>query len=126
MGSTSVEMNYYALLAELNQEELKNCKVYLVVAGLGGGFNHTSELHVMKYCSGIDKLLYLMQWTEREMYNALQELSCHMTMASELHNKVMLTMMNFLLGQRIKDETFECVACGQSDSNYVKNPEEFC
>ena len=54
----------------------------------------------MKYCSGIDKPLHLMQWTRPEMYNALQELSCHMTMTSELHYKAMLTMIIYCDGTR--------------------------
>ena len=29
-------MNYYALLAELDQDEIENCEVRLVGAGLGG------------------------------------------------------------------------------------------
>ena len=38
------EMNYYAALAETN------CgKFQAVGAGIGGGFEHTSELKVMKY-----------------------------------------------------------------------------
>ena len=41
-------MNHYALLTESDQEELVNCEVSLVGAGLVGGFNHISELHVMK------------------------------------------------------------------------------
>ena len=43
------KMNYFALLAGLNQEKLKNCEVSLVGTGLGGKFYHDSELHVMKY-----------------------------------------------------------------------------
>ena len=41
-------MNCYALLAEIEQEEIKNCEVGLVGAGICGGFNHNSKLHVMK------------------------------------------------------------------------------
>ena len=38
----------------LDQEEIKNYEVSLVGAGLGGGFNHNSALHVMKYEEAIN------------------------------------------------------------------------
>ena len=34
---------------ELNQEEIQHCEVIDDGAGLSGEFNHTSELHVMKW-----------------------------------------------------------------------------
>ena len=40
-------MNYYALLAQWNQQEIENCDFSLVDAGLGG-LSHISGLHVMK------------------------------------------------------------------------------
>lgn len=43
VGKTAAEMNYYAPLAELDQEKLKNCEVSLIDAGLDGGFDHTSK-----------------------------------------------------------------------------------
>ena len=48
MGNTAAEVNYYALFMEWNQEEIENYEVGLVGAGLGGGFNHNSELNGMK------------------------------------------------------------------------------
>ena len=41
------------MLAKLDQEELKSCKVVLVFAGLGDGFNHTNNLHSLKYKEAI-------------------------------------------------------------------------
>ena len=41
MGISAAKMNYHALLADLDQEEVENCEVDLVGAGLGGGLNHT-------------------------------------------------------------------------------------
>ena len=38
-----------------------------------------------KYCSGTGMLLHTMWWTRPDIYNAVEELSCHMTMASKLH-----------------------------------------
>ena len=49
MSNTAVKMNYHALLGNLIQEKIKNCEVSLDDAGKGGGFNHTSEIHVIKY-----------------------------------------------------------------------------
>ena len=54
MGNNAAKMSYYALLAESDQEEVKNCEVSLVVAGLDDGCNHNSELHVMKYKEAIN------------------------------------------------------------------------
>ena len=48
IGTTAAEINYFATLMELEDEESKN-ECGLVGAGIGGGFNHTSELHVMKF-----------------------------------------------------------------------------
>ena len=45
-GNTTAKMNYYALLEEFKQEEIKNCEVSLAGAG-SSGFNHTNALHVM-------------------------------------------------------------------------------
>ena len=49
MGYIAAEMNYYDLLMKLDQEDIEYCEVGIVGAGLSGKWNHTSELHVMKY-----------------------------------------------------------------------------
>ena len=41
---TAAELNYYSALQELCATEIA-----AVGAGVGGGFTHTSELHVMNY-----------------------------------------------------------------------------
>ena len=41
IGTTAAEVNYFATLLDLDE-------FGLVGVGIGGGFNHTSELHVMK------------------------------------------------------------------------------
>ena len=43
MGNNAADMNYYDLLVELYQEEIENCEVSLVSAGLGGGLNNSSQ-----------------------------------------------------------------------------------
>ena len=94
----------------------------------------TSERE-MKYCSLIGKLLHLMWSIRPERHNEVEELSCHMTIASELHYKAMITTMNYCVGTRNhglfhtstwnwdeKDETFEFVVHSQSDFDYANNP----
>ena len=48
--TTKAEENYYAALADIDnlEEEEKPDKMALVGARLGGGFENTLELHVMK------------------------------------------------------------------------------
>ena len=48
MGHTVAKMNYLALLEESDQDKLGNCKIGLVDVVLGGWFDKTDELHVMK------------------------------------------------------------------------------
>ena len=54
MGDTMVKMNCNAL-AELYHKVIQYGEVSPVGAGPGGGFNHTSELHVMKYKKAINR-----------------------------------------------------------------------
>ena len=56
ISNVAAEMNYYASLAEVDQEEIDNCELGLVGACLGSGLNHTNELHVMKYKEAMNKL----------------------------------------------------------------------
>ena len=39
----------------MDQEEIKNCDIRLIGVKLDGGFNYTSELHVMKYEEAINR-----------------------------------------------------------------------
>ena len=55
MGNLTAKMNYYSLLAELDQEELKNNKVSMVNDGLCWRFYYTSKLHVMTYEEAINR-----------------------------------------------------------------------
>ena len=49
-GLTVAEQNYYATLAEATENEFDdNAEIACVGAGLGGGFENTNELHVIKY-----------------------------------------------------------------------------
>ena len=59
--------------------------------------NLTLEIQ-LKYSSVLGKLLHLMQWIRQEVSNTVQELSCHMTMASELNYKKIVTTMNYCVG----------------------------
>ena len=93
MGNTVVKMNYYALLAESDHEEIEICEVDLVSVWPCDGFNHTSELHVMKHKEGT----YIRC---EDKTGDVWELLCHLTMTHEQHYKIMLTMMNYFVGTR--------------------------
>ena len=47
--------NYYAQMCELDNKETKNIKNATVGAGLYGGFDHTSELKVMKFKEAVNR-----------------------------------------------------------------------
>ena len=70
------------------------------------------------------------------MYNAVHELSCHITMTSKLHYNAMLTKINYCVGTTNwglflkptsnwgrKGNAFELVIHGQSDFDCARNPE---
>ena len=46
---STIYQNFYAPLYKVDDTELKNIEIAEVGAGLGGGFNHTCELKVMKF-----------------------------------------------------------------------------
>jgi hypothetical protein len=46
-----------------------------------------------KYCSGTGKAMHAMQYSKPEMYNAMQDLSCHMHKAMQDHFKAMLHVL---------------------------------
>ena len=48
ISNTIAGMNNHALLVKLKKEEIKNYNIRLVCAGLGGVFNCTGKVHVMK------------------------------------------------------------------------------
>ena len=48
-GLSEAETNYYLMLATASKNGFEPGKFACVGAGLGGGFNNTKELHVMKY-----------------------------------------------------------------------------
>jgi hypothetical protein len=56
---TALEINYNAILQQQAEEEFEPQEIACVGAGLGGGFENTTELHVMTYneaMAGPDKL----------------------------------------------------------------------
>ena len=59
----------------------------------------TSEKQT-EYCSGIGMLLHLMHWVRSGLYNAVNELSHHMTIANKLYFKAVLTKMNYFVGTK--------------------------
>ena len=49
-GSLSIiHQNYYSQLCKLDDKESKNIKISMVRSGLGGRFDHSSKLKVMKF-----------------------------------------------------------------------------
>ena len=55
-AAMAAELNYYASLANLDEDDVQvQMEVAGVGAGLGGGFNHTTELHVMKYREAMNR-----------------------------------------------------------------------
>ena len=46
---STIYQNYYAQLCKLDVKEMKNIEIAAVGAGLGGRFDHTSELKVKKF-----------------------------------------------------------------------------
>ena len=45
----SIQQNYHAQLCELHDKETKNLKIAAAGDGLGGKFNQTSKLKIMKF-----------------------------------------------------------------------------
>ncbi len=48
-----------------------------------------------KYCSGTRKAMHVMQYSKPEMFNAVQDLSCHMHWATQEHYKAMLRVPKY-------------------------------
>ena len=49
LEGTAVELHYFGSLAELDNEEISAFELILVGAGLGGGFENTTELKAMNF-----------------------------------------------------------------------------
>ena len=49
LSGTAAELHYFGALAELDNEEIAAFELILVGAGLGGGFENTTELKVMNF-----------------------------------------------------------------------------
>ncbi len=50
-----------------------------------------------RYCSGTGKAMHVMQYSKPEMYNSVQDLSCHMHQATQNHYKAMLSVLKYSL-----------------------------
>jgi hypothetical protein len=91
-----------------------------------------------KYCSGTGKAMHVMQYSKLEMYNAVQDLSCHKHEATQDHFKAMLCVLKYSLdtveqGLVLKpnrkwdgSQSHEFVISGRSDSDYAKEPTDRC
>ncbi len=87
-----------------------------------------------KYCSGAGKAMHAMQYSKPEMYNAVQDLSCHMHKATQDHYKAMLCVLKCSLDygdqglvikpnrKRDGSRSHEFVISGCSNLDYAKEP----
>ena len=101
----------------------------LTKCALEDAFSATDQT---KYRSGVGKLLHMMQWLKPHGYNAIRDLSSHMTMAAPNHNEAMLPCMKCFVdmlncGLTLKPDAewdgspgFEFTIGGRSDSDYAK------
>jgi hypothetical protein len=91
-----------------------------------------------KFCSGTRKAMHAMQYSKPKMYNAVQDLSCHIHKATQDHFKAMLRILKYSLKaveqglvlkpnrkwdgiQSNKKVISECL-----DSDYAKEPKDRC
>jgi hypothetical protein len=92
--------------------------------------------HMTYYRSGVGKLLHLTRWSRSESWNAIRDLTRHMSKATGHHITAMHRVMKYVLSTRnqglfIKpncswdgtDKTFEFVIKGQADSDWAKAPD---
>jgi hypothetical protein len=94
-----------------------------------------SEREQSIYRSGVGKLLHMMKWTQPEILNAVRELSRFMTGMAMAHLKEMYRAMKYCVGTpncglllkpNMKwdgNPNFEFIVKGQSDLDFVKDPE---
>ena len=84
------------------------------------------------YRKGVGKLLHLMRWSRPEIYNAVRETSRRMSEPNEDHYRAMLRIMKYCVitkhrGWTLqpsrtwdgKDQNFEFIIRGKSDSNFA-------
>jgi hypothetical protein len=91
-----------------------------------------------KYCSGMGKAMHARQCSKLEMYNAVQDLSCHMHEAMQDHLKAMLCVLKCSLdtveqGVILKpsrkwdgSQSHKFVISGHLDLDYAKEPKDRC
>ena len=89
-----------------------------------------------KYRSGTAKLMFLMQWSRPDIYNAVRGLARHMSTPQAKHVKAMHNCMQYVLatrnrGLRLKPEGkwngrkgFKYRIHGRSDSDYAANTQD--
>lgn len=90
------------------------------------------DAEATKYRSGVGKLMYLMQYSRPEIYNAVRDLARHMKAPSQVHYDAMLRVMKYCVetpnrGLTLKPEgkwdgsrDFLFTISGRSDSDYAK------
>jgi hypothetical protein len=92
--------------------------------------------HMTYYRSGVGKLIHLVRWSRAECWNAVRDLTRHMSKATGRHITAMHRTMKYILATRQKglfikphstwdgkDRNFEFVISGQADSDWAKAPD---
>ena len=123
MSNIVDKMNYYALLIELDQEEIKICKIDIVGAGLGSGFNHTSKLHVIKYNEAIKWTqlwsLEMMSW-EQTWAND-KNITCQEKSSSKGHKNLRLGMVHEKNADGTLQGRLTAHGCSQNDEEHYNS-----
>ncbi len=91
-----------------------------------------------KFCSGMEKSHACNAVLQARMYNAVQDLSCHMHEAMQDHFKAMIRLLKYILDTveqglvlRLNrkwdgSQSHEFVISGCSDPDYAKEPKDRC
>lgn len=88
------------------------------------------------YRSGVGKLIHLVRWSRPESWNAVRDLTRHMSKATGRHTTAMHRTMKYMIGTKEKgyyikpntswngiDRNFEFVITGMADSNWAAPPD---
>jgi hypothetical protein len=99
---------------------------------IGGDVLLTSEKQTL-YCSGVGKVMHMMQYSWPDNYNAVHDLARHMTSATQVHTDAMLRLMKYMDDTRDRglvlnpmqkwdgSKDHEFIISRRSDSDYAKN-----
>ena len=102
----------------------------------GDGSGGISEEKATKYRSATATLMYIMQWSRPDIYNATRGQSRHMKEPREAHDKALQTLMKHVVATAERglvlaptalwneDSEFKFTVRGRSDSDYAGNTDD--